>query len=46
MRFLSATADRYPHDELLDADYSLEKVADALSDSAARRVTRASLVVS
>ena len=45
MRFLSETAQRYPHDELLDADYPLDDVARALSDSAARTVTRASLVV-
>jgi threonine dehydrogenase-like Zn-dependent dehydrogenase len=46
LRFLSKTADRYPHDTLLDADYALDDVAQALSDSAARTVTRASLVVS
>ena len=33
-------------DELLDADYPLDDVMQALSDSAARKVTRASLVVS
>jgi len=45
LRFLSTTRDRYPHDYLLDADYPLDEVARALSDSAARTVTRASLVV-
>ena len=45
MQFLSETKERYPHDELLDADYALDDVAQALSDSAERKVTRASLVV-
>ena len=44
--FLRKTRDKYPHDELLDADYRLDDVARALADSAARTVTRASLVVS
>ncbi|MGE0486399.1 MAG: zinc-binding dehydrogenase [Gammaproteobacteria bacterium] len=45
MQFLAETRERFPHDELLDADYALDDVAQALSDSAARKVTRASLVV-
>jgi threonine dehydrogenase-like Zn-dependent dehydrogenase len=45
LSFLRDTRDKYPHDELLDADYALDDVMQALSDSAARKVTRASLVV-
>lgn len=45
MQFLEATAARYPHDELLDRDYTLDAVEQALTDSAERRVTRASIVV-
>jgi threonine dehydrogenase-like Zn-dependent dehydrogenase len=46
MDFLLDTRDKYPHDELLDADYALDDVKQALADSTARKVTRASLVVS
>ena len=46
MEFLQDTKDKYPHDELLDVDYPLDDVAQALRDSGARKVTRASLVVS
>ena len=46
LHFLRDTREKYPHDELLDADYPLDDVMQALSDSAARKVTRASLVVS
>lgn len=44
--FLRETRDRYPHDELLDRDYALDDVGEALTDSAARTVTRASLLAS
>lgn len=45
LAFLRDTADRYPHDELLDRDYALDDVEQALTDSADRKVRRASLVV-
>ncbi len=43
--FLAAHREKYPFDSLLDKDYALTDVASALSDSSARRVQRASLVV-
>lgn len=45
LEFLERHLDRYPFHELLDREYRLERVDQALADSAERRVTRASLVV-
>ncbi|MDX1746291.1 MAG: zinc-binding alcohol dehydrogenase, partial [Halobacteriales archaeon] len=41
--FLADHADTYPFDDLIDAVYPLEEVEAALSASAGREVTRASL---
>lgn len=43
--FLVRYAARYPFDSLLDRDYPLDQILQALDDSAARRVTRASIVM-
>ncbi len=43
--FLAQHQARYPFDALLDRDYPLAQVVQALDDSAARRVTRASIVM-
>ncbi|MFB6107042.1 MAG: zinc-binding dehydrogenase [Halobacteriaceae archaeon] len=42
--FLDAHADDYPFDELLDAEYDLVDVTEALEHSDSRSVTRASLL--
>jgi L-iditol 2-dehydrogenase len=41
--FLSRNADRLPFEEMIDAVYPLDRVADAIEDSAARKVTRAAI---
>jgi D-arabinose 1-dehydrogenase-like Zn-dependent alcohol dehydrogenase len=46
LEFLADTIDEYPYDELLDAEYSLSNVHQALEDSENRDVTRATLVPS
>ena len=40
LQFLSRNIDRLPFDRLLDAQYPLDRLADALEDAGARRVTR------
>jgi len=45
LEFLVAHQDRFPFDALVDAVYPLEEAVQALRDSAARKVTRASLAV-
>lgn len=42
--FLAETIDTYPYTDLLDAEYDLTDVEEALEHSASRDVTRASLV--
>ncbi|MFB6087628.1 MAG: zinc-binding dehydrogenase [Haloarculaceae archaeon] len=44
LEFLSTHGDRYPFGELVDAEYPLADVQQALRDSANRTVTRAALV--
>lgn len=44
LRFLENTIDTYPYADLLDAEYSLTEVEEALEHSASRDVTRATLV--
>ena len=43
--FLAANRGKYPFDSLLDKDYRLDEIVQALDDSAARKVTRASIVM-
>ncbi len=45
MDFLSANRDKYPFDTLLDRDYAMDHIVEALDDSAARKVRRASIVM-
>lgn len=42
--FLSRNADRLPLEDMIDATYALEDVAQAIDDSADRKVTRAAIV--
>lgn len=44
LAFLTRHGDRYPFDRMLDGEYPLSRVNQAIKDSAERRVTRASLV--
>jgi D-arabinose 1-dehydrogenase-like Zn-dependent alcohol dehydrogenase len=41
--FLSRNAGRLPFEEMIDAVYPLDQVAEAIEDSAARKVTRAAI---
>lgn len=43
--FLSRNVDRYPFDTLLDAQFTLEDIQEALDQSAARTVTRATILL-
>lgn len=45
LQFLSDNMDSLPFERMLDAEYSLDCVETALSDSMARKVTRASIVM-
>ena len=45
LEFMARYGARYPFDSLLDRDYALNDIERALDDSAARRVTRASIVM-
>jgi hypothetical protein len=45
LEFLEQHQNRFPFDRLIDAVYPLEQAEQALRDSAARKVTRASLLV-
>ncbi len=45
LQFLSATIDKYPFHQMLDAEFSLENIKEALDQSAERKVTRASIVM-
>lgn len=44
--FLSRNKDKYPFETLLDAEFTLEEIKDALDKSANREVTRATIVPS
>nr|WP_067292518.1 zinc-binding dehydrogenase [Marinobacterium profundum] len=46
LTFLSDNIEKLPFHKMLDAEYSLEGVESALSDSMSRKVTRASIVMS
>lgn len=45
LQFLSKTIDKYPFSDLLDAEFSLDQLEEALDLSAARKVTRATIVL-
>lgn len=45
LQFLSRTIDKYPFGEMLDAEFTLSEIKDALDKSARREVTRASIVI-
>ena len=45
LKFISATIDKYPYEELMDGDFGFEQLAEALDKSVAREVTRASIVI-
>lgn len=44
LSFLSRTIDRFPFNTMLDSEFTLEEVEDALNKSASREVIRASIV--
>ncbi|MFB6108751.1 MAG: zinc-binding dehydrogenase [Haloplanus sp.] len=44
LQFLSNNAEKYPYEDLLDAEFALEDVEEALEKSDRREVTRATLV--
>ena len=44
LEFLSKTIDKYPFAEMLDAEFSLDQITEALDRSASREVIRASIV--
>lgn len=46
LQFLSRTIDKYPFEELVDSTFTLDEIQLALDKSAAREITRASIVVS
>ena len=46
LNFLSKNIEKYPFEDLLDADFTLDEVKDALVKSVKREVSRASLIVS
>jgi threonine dehydrogenase-like Zn-dependent dehydrogenase len=45
LQFISKTIHKYPFDQMLDADFHLEEIAEALDKSASRQITRASIVI-
>lgn len=45
LHFISDTIDRFPYEDMIDADYPFDRLADAMNDSVARKVTRASIVI-
>lgn len=45
LQFISATIDRFPYVELMNDDFTFDQIEDALNQSAARQVTRASIKV-
>ncbi|WP_254522297.1 zinc-binding dehydrogenase [Natrinema caseinilyticum] len=44
LQFLAKTVDEYPYERLIDAEYPLEAIEDALEASESRDLTRATLV--
>jgi threonine dehydrogenase-like Zn-dependent dehydrogenase len=45
LQFLSNTIDKYPFATMLDAEFNLDNIREALDRSATREVTRASIIV-
>lgn len=45
LQFLSLTNDKYPFDQILDAEFTLDEIETALEKSANREVTRASILM-
>ncbi|PWA04990.1 zinc-binding alcohol dehydrogenase [Pueribacillus theae] len=45
LQFLSKNNEKYPFDKMLDAEFTLDEIKTALDKSAAREVTRATIVV-
>lgn len=45
LQFLSKTNEKYPFDKILDAEFTLDEIQTALDKSAAREVTRATILV-
>ncbi|MBN6185628.1 zinc-binding dehydrogenase [Aneurinibacillus sp. BA2021] len=45
LHFLSEKGDTYPFNDMLDCDFSLNEVGEALDKSANREITRASIVI-
>lgn len=43
--FLSASIDKYPFEQMLDAEFTLDQIQEALDKSAAREVTRATIII-
>jgi len=46
LQFLANTIDEYPYEQLIDAEYPLEDIEDALEASESRDLTRATLIPS
>lgn len=46
LHFISKNIHKYPFDEMLDKDFELSQIGEALDQSAKREITRASIVVS
>ncbi len=46
LQFLSLNGEKYPFNEMLDCEFSLDEIGEALDKSASREITRASIVLS
>lgn len=46
LEFLSKNIEKYPFEELLDVEFSMDEIKLALDESAARRVTRGTIIMS
>jgi threonine dehydrogenase-like Zn-dependent dehydrogenase len=44
LQFLATTVDDYPYERLIDAEFSLENIDEALEASESRDLTRATLI--
>jgi D-arabinose 1-dehydrogenase-like Zn-dependent alcohol dehydrogenase len=45
LKFLAKNVEKYPFEEMLDAEFTLEEIGTALDKSANREITRASIIV-
>jgi putative phosphonate catabolism associated alcohol dehydrogenase len=45
LEFLSTNVEKYPFHKMLDAEFTLDQINDALDQSSKRKVTRASIVI-